>query len=421
MFISTKPYIKPLHDGFVLRSVSSFADIDQLARFNVVVHGDDSLDTMTRELIISHPHTRPEEWVLIEKGDKIIASLCLITWTWQLDGVLLKCGEMGVVGTLPDYRGQGLIRELAHYHLDLLNQGGYHLSNIQGIPYFYRQFGYEYALPLEGGWRLDLHLIPDDMPNDYTFRLATAQDIPALMRLYDTASRDLDIHAVRDEAIWDYLLGASTKTGNVSETWCVLDSHDNIAAYWRVERYGFGTGLNINESSNLSQAQAIAVLGQAKKMAIERSKPYIKIHIPQAHVLTQLARFYGGHDNGRYAWQMMIPDVPRLLTALKPAFEHRLANSPFANLTQTVIVNLYRRAFALVFQNGELTAVNSLGYYEGESNISLPPDAFTQLILGYRSREELHIIFPDVSCWGVSQFIVDILFPTMKGFIYPIY
>ncbi|HRF95611.1 MAG TPA: hypothetical protein PLZ51_10465, partial [Aggregatilineales bacterium] len=109
----------------------------------------------------------------------------------------------------------------AQHHRDLLNQGGYHLSNIQGIPYFYRQFGYEYALPLEGGWRLELHSVPDDMPNGYTFRLATTQDIPALMRLYDLAMCDLDIHAVRDEAIWGYLLGASTKTGTECETWCV--------------------------------------------------------------------------------------------------------------------------------------------------------------------------------------------------------
>ncbi|HRF95612.1 MAG TPA: hypothetical protein PLZ51_10470, partial [Aggregatilineales bacterium] len=160
---------------------------------------------------------------------------------------------------------------------------------------------------------------------------------------------------------------------------------------------------------------------QAKKMALERNKPYIKIHIPQAHVLTQLARFYGGHDNGRYAWQMMIPDVPRLLTALKPVFEKRLANSPCANLTHTFILNLYRNAFGLVFQDGKLIEVNSLGYYEGDSDMSIPPNAFTQLVLGHRNREELRAIFPDLSCGGMSAMMVDILFPRMNGFIYPIY
>ncbi|HRF95610.1 MAG TPA: hypothetical protein PLZ51_10460, partial [Aggregatilineales bacterium] len=90
MFISTKPYSKPLHDGFVLRTVSSLTDIEQLGHFNVAIHGEEGLDTLTRELIMSHPHTQPEEWFFIEKDEKIIASLCLISWTWQLDGILLK-------------------------------------------------------------------------------------------------------------------------------------------------------------------------------------------------------------------------------------------------------------------------------------------------------------------------------------------
>ncbi len=420
MFISPKPYVQPLHDGFILRSVANQDDVEKLIHFNDFIHGN-GVDTMVRELIMTHPYTTPEDWFFIEKEGKIIASLCLISWTWKLAGVSLKVGEMGVVGTLPEYRGQGLIRELAKHHLKLLNDGGYYLSNIQGIPYFYRQFGYEYALPLEGGWRLDLHLIPDDMPPQFHFRLATSPDIPALMRLYDESMCDLDIFAVRDESIWDYLLGASVHTGNGGDTWCICDEHGKIVGYCRVEHYGFGDGLNINECSNLSQSVAIALLAQFKKWAIERGKPFIKIHIPQNHILTRLTQSYGGHDNGRYAWQIMIPDVARLLKALKPVFEARIAHSSYANLTHTFILNLYRRAFALVFENGALIEVKSLGYHDGNSDLSLPPNAFTQLVMGHRNREELRKIFPDLSCGGATQLLVDILFPRMDGFIYTIY
>lgn len=420
MFITTKPYVQPLHDGFILRSVASLADVEKLAEFNAHIHGA-GVDTLTRELIVSHPYTQPEEWVFIEKDGVIIASLCLISWTWQLGGVSLKVGEMGVVGTLSEYRGQGLIRILANYHRQLLNDGGYHLSQIQGIPYFYRQFGYEYALPLEGGWRLDLHLISDDMPNGIHFRLATADDIPALMRLYDATTRDLDIHAVRDETVWRYLLADSTKTEYAGDTWCVLDSQNTIIGYWRIQHHGFGDGLNINECSQLSHEAGLASLAQIKKLALERNKPYIKIHIPQTHILTQLVGAYGGHDNGRYAWQIMIPDVARLLNTLKPVFEKRLENSPFANLTHTFIINLYRRAFGLVFEAGKLTDVTTLGYYEGNSDLCLPPDAFTQLVMGHRTRAELSAIFPDCSAWGIAQLLTDCLFPRLNGFIYTIY
>lgn len=420
MFISSNPVIKHLHNGFILRTVANQTDVENLARFNDLIHGG-GVDTMTRELINSHPHTRPEEWFFIEKDEAIISSLCLISWRWQFCGVSLKVGEMGVVGTLPDYRGQGLVRKLAEHHKNLLNNGGYHLSNIQGIPYFYRQFGYEYALPLEGGWRLDLHLIPDDMPSEFSFRLATKQDIPALMRLYETSMRDLDIYAVRDESIWGYLLGASTQTGNAGDTWCVLDADNTIIGYWRVEHYGFGDGLNINECSNLSHQAGLASLAQFKKLALERNKPYIKIHISPKHLMTRLVESFGGRDNGRYAWQIMIPDVHCLLTVLKPVFEQRLMNTPFANLTHAYILNLYRRAFALNFQNGVLADVKSLGYYEGDCDLSLPSDAFTQLVMGHRTRAELRDIFPDVRCTDVAQLMTDCLFPRMDGFIHTIY
>jgi len=420
MFITPKPYVQSLHNGFILRSVANQDDVERLIRFNDFIHGN-GVDTMVRELIMKHPHTTPEDWFFIEKEGKIISSLCLISWTWQFCGTPLKVGEMGVVGTLPDYRGQGLVRELAKHHLNLLNEGGYHLSNIQGIPYFYRQFGYEYALPLEGGWRLDLHLIPDDMPAGFTFRLANNQDMPTLMRLYDEAMCNLDISARRDELVWDYLLGASVHTGNGGDTWCICDEHNHIVGYCRVEHYGFGDGLNVNECSNLSYQAGIALIAQFKKWALERNKPFIKIHIPQNHILTRLCQSYGGRDNGRYAWQIMIPDVHRLLNALKPVFEARIANSPFATLTRTFVLNLYRRAFALVFEKGVLIEVKSLGYYEGDSDLSLPPDAFTQLVMGHRNRDELRTIFPDLSCSGATQLLVDMLFPHMNGFIYTIY
>ena len=81
------------------------------------------------------------------------------------------------------------------------------LSKIQGIPYYYRQFGYTYALPLEGGLIVNARELPSAAPR-FTFRPATATDIPQLARFYDEAAATLAIAAVRDDALWRYLLGA---------------------------------------------------------------------------------------------------------------------------------------------------------------------------------------------------------------------
>jgi hypothetical protein len=81
-------------------------------------------------------------------------------------------------------------------------------------------------MPLEGGWRVDLHSLPDapTAVAPYAFRVASIDDLPTLTRLYDGAVRDLGIHTLRDADEWRYLLGPSQHTEMVAETWLVADA-----------------------------------------------------------------------------------------------------------------------------------------------------------------------------------------------------
>ncbi|MFN2155222.1 MAG: GNAT family N-acetyltransferase, partial [Anaerolineae bacterium] len=225
MLTQTTPYYKELSNGLIMRSVADEADVQRLAAFNGDIHGP-GVAGMTRELILNHPDTRPEHWLYVEEpgGKEIVSSLCLIPWTLHYEEVSLRAGEMGIVGTREDYRHHGLVRAQAARHAELLQEGGYHLSHIQGIPYFYRQFGYEYALPLEGGWRVELDTVGETVEEEsHAVRLASSDDIPVLRRLYEQATAHLTVHSARSEGVWRYLLGPSTRTEMATETWLVLE------------------------------------------------------------------------------------------------------------------------------------------------------------------------------------------------------
>ena len=424
MLVHTSPaYRRELGSGLTVRSVADAQDVERLAAFTGTVHGSGVAD-MTRELILHHPHTRPEHWLFCEDQTtgQIVSTLCLIPWTMRYEEVTLQAGEMGIVATLPEYRRRGLIRALAARHEELLHDGGYDLSHIQGIPYFYRQFGYEYAMPLEGGWRVELHTIPD-APADAappSFRQATVDDLPALARMYDTAAGDLAIHAVRDADEWRYLLGPSTQTEMLAETWMVLDATNAPLAYLRLPRHGFGEGLIVNETSRMDADTAMAVLRQLKAWSTDRGKPYVRLSLPAAGTLVETARYLGAHDLGHYAWQIKLVDVRRLVQKLAPVLERRLASSSLAGRTQNVCLNLYREAFDLCFREGKLTAVESLGFSE-RGGIRIPPSLLAPLLLGYRSREELSRAHHDVSVSRENQHLVDVLFPRMTSFIYTVY
>jgi len=418
-------YRQELDNGLVLKTATSEEDIQRVAECHNVVFGEEEdVGEMCRRLFLYHPRTQYSDLIFVEdeKTGEVVSSLCLIPWQWRYEDVTLKAGEMGIVGTKEKYRRRGLIRAQVDYLKEKLAERGFHLSHIQGIGYFYRQFGYEYTLPLQGGYRVELHRVPElkeDEKPDFTCRLAIAADLPIMKRLYHEAAQDLGISACRDDAIWEYLLEHSPNTDTACEGWVVEDADKKVIGYFRIEKHGFSPGVNVNEVSRLSYNAALAVLRQLKKLATEREKPYIRLVLPRNCVLMQAALYHGAHDIGTYAWQIHIPDMARLLSAIGPVLERRLAESPFSGLTEEVKLNFYREAVALNFVDGKIKKVQKLDSADG--SICVPPRAAVPLVLGYRSREELGDSWPDLSMPPKEAYLIDILFPKMASHIYTTY
>ncbi len=418
-------YAKSLGNHLVLKHATA-EDAPRLSTFNALIHGDKQVGVITEALMLHHPTARPEDFIYVEDEStgEIVSSICLLPWRWRFDEIELKMGEMGIVGTLPEYRNRGLIRALVDHFKEMLAEGEYDLSQIQGIPYYYRQFGYEYALPLEGGWHLPLHQIPTAAENApvYTFRDATVGDIPLLMDFYADATRDLNISAVREADIWRYLIERKSDTANGSDTLLMFAPSGEVAGYVRIEKFGFGSGLTVCEASRFNFAHVAPLFRHLKELAVERGKnPYIRFALPPSAVLVQVAKALEAHFDGYYGWQIHIPDPARLLRTMIPLFERRIAASPFAGLTQNVGINLYRQTYELVFEQGKITTVNSTGFQPWEGMICFPPDVFTQLVVGHRTVEELREIFPDLMAWGEAFNLVSVLFPKTSAYIHTIY
>ncbi|WP_119072223.1 GNAT family N-acetyltransferase [Aggregatilinea lenta] len=424
MLSTTMPYTRDLGNNLVLKSISTPDEIERLAAFNLAIHGEPGIDAMTRALILHHPHTRPEHWLFVEDTatGETVSSIALIPWQWRFESVTLKVGEMGIVGTAEAYRNRGLIRALVERFKELLAEGEYDVSHIQGIPYYYRQFGYEYALPLLLEWRVELHDMPAEAPAapDLTVRPATPDDIPDLMRFYADMLRSTGLYTGRDEATWRYLIDITPATATAHETWLALDGAQQIIGYWRIELAGFGTGLNVAECSPLPHEFAVQALHWLKQAAVERDKAYIRLGLPGDNPLVQTARGWGAREMEHYAFQIHVPDAARLLRTLGPVFERRIACSMFAGLTRAVRVQLYRETVEIRFVNGKIEAVESVGFSEG-GDVSLPPLQLAPLALGYRTWRDLRQTYPDVSCWGQSQPLIDTLFPRAEAFITQIY
>jgi hypothetical protein len=258
---------------------------------------------------------------------------------------------------------------------------------------------------------------PTEATAGYQFRPASLDDIPAMMRMYDEAAHILDICTVRDADTWRYMMEDTQGSELEGEFWIVQNLAGKPIGYWRITLHGFGKGLIVNEVSQLSHAAAQAILLKLKSQAHERGKPDIRLNLSASSTLVNAARGWNAFDQGTYSWQIHLVDVARLMSKLTPIFERRIVSSAFAGLSKHIVINLYREAFDLHFDSGRLLAVNAIGFCN-EGELRIPPLLLAPLLLGYRSREELAHMYPDVACWGKSQYLVDILFPKLESFIF---
>jgi len=416
--------IKVIGDGLVLKTAQDEDDVERVAKFDGVVFGDEKIGEFCRSLFLNHPNTQFSDLIFVEneRTGEVVSSLCLIPWQWNYGDVKLGVAEMGIVGTLEPYRCRGLIRAQVNYFKELINKREFDISIIQGIPHFYRQFDYEYAIPLERWCQIEFHQIPDIPEMKYTCHQESASDINHLERLYNETANDLDIHTCRTPEIWKYLVEISPLTVTDSERWIVEDTNKNIAGYFSIQKHPFGNSLSVNEVSRLSYDMAMAVLKHLKQIAIERGKPNIRLNLPANDRLVRIAKYHGAHDTGGYAWQIHIPCFSRFLKKIGLVLEQRLRESPFENLTENVLITFYKEKIEMCFSDGKLTDVRSLGFSSDQrAPIRLPWRAAIPLFMGYKSRDELRESWHDMGTEPKQSLLIDHLFPKMDSYIYSIY
>ncbi len=217
----TEQLIKDLGDGLILRH-ATLADEEAYVKFNREIHGENewdekALEDWTRDLISGEsPVFATGDITIVEdtNTNEIVSTCCLISQTWSYEGIPFKVGRPELVGTLKEYRRRGLVRE----QFDTLHawsaERGELVQVITGIPFYYRQFGYEMALNLSGGrYGYEIHVpeLKEDEEEPYHFRPAEEKDVPFLMKTYERGCQRSMISSVYDEALWRYEISGKRK------------------------------------------------------------------------------------------------------------------------------------------------------------------------------------------------------------------
>ncbi|MHA1484115.1 MAG: GNAT family N-acetyltransferase [Candidatus Thorarchaeota archaeon] len=417
-----------LPGGFEFGVVKSKADIEELIKFNAVVHGDDDPEELRRQ-IDNLPNFDRELNFYIRDLDKgiIVSTASAIPSVWMYENIPLSNLELGWVGTLKEYRRKGLARALYTYFEEILQRGEYHISTIMGIPYYYRQFGYDFILPLGRKVQLRIDQIPvpkNEARKSIVFREANQDDIPNLMRLYDEHNKTMLIHAARTKGLWELQERFHREFEQEFKT-IVLERDGKVVGYFRLcvrgekKQAPRGLWLSVMESSITTFDDVLQTLQYLRGRAAEENTCRIDLMGPAVNNLCRVAQNLGGNVDIGWKYQIRIPDMTRFLEQIRPTIESRLIGTMFEGMTRELAINTYEHCYLLSFVNGKLAPVKDIGMQEVDEYRSFraPPNDFVRLVLGDYNTDELRSQNIDFIVSKELKPLVETLFPKKSSFI----
>jgi GNAT superfamily N-acetyltransferase len=437
--------------GGLLQRWSTPEDTENIAQLCGIVFRDKEdeplnvrmMESVKRHMSGDFPLMGPGDYALIEdtgkKGNPLVACTCLWRLVWEYEGIAFGVGQPEFVATHPDYRNRGLIRKLFEMVHARSEAEGHLVQAITGILYFYRQFGYEYALELEGRRVTYLSFIPkaqESTPEPYSLREATPEDIPLLMELYNRQRSGSTIWNILPERYWHYQIQEVKDPTVVGKQMCVrmiVDNEGTVQGYLMVATKRWGKSLDVyalNIAAGVSwQAMVSPLLRVLQVYGMQ--VPAVSPDIPPFHEISflfgsshplyeALGESLAPYYEAPYAWYVRVPDVLAFVRHIAPALEKRLTNSAAAFYTGEFTLDFFRGGIHLVFDKGHITHIEPwmAPVYKNTADASCPALVFLQLLFGYRSLDELRYAFPDVRVESSdAALILNALFPKKYSWV----
>jgi predicted N-acetyltransferase YhbS len=362
-----------------------------------------------------HPDCAPEfralvdatpdlDFLVAEVDGTVVSSLALIGGTIELVGTPLDYVQIEFVVTDPTYRNRGLVRSLIEVVHAAAEVSSVPLSIIWGLEYFYRQFGYSYAIVEPRRHRLvDIDI---SQPDGFECRLATPSDIVALDALQASCQRHADLVAPSSEARWLWVLQLDHHPVVVAE------EDGRIEAMARV--YVDESGVEMTETAARSVQASDAVIGFARSLG----PPGLEVVVPD--------RSGGGAHFLRGRNEMLMERGAIFVRATNPgmlfeqtmgALNERLGRSSFATWSGSLLLSMYTHGLEIVVERGAITRI---GAYSPDSapprgdEAAVPPDLVADLFLSEMGAIGLEERYPDV-VFGDQRALMQTLFPPVSA------
>ena len=438
--------IRELGNGLILRR-STPADGQKLFDFCSFIHAEDPkkpderIGAWARDLVERpHPTFGAGDYTIVEEQatGRIVSSLNLISQTWAYEGIPFKVGRPELVGTLPEFRNRGLIRlQFEEIHKWSAERGEM-VQAITGIPYYYRLFGYEMCVDLDGsrsGFEMNLPKLKEGETEPFLFRAATEADIPFMSEVNIYGSQRSLLSVVRDESAWRYDLNGRSEKSIQRLVLKIIEKTDTgePVGYIAHPLYSWGVScpvmayeLKPGVSWLDVTPSVIRHMWDVGKEVCEcegNTRSAFTFALAGSHPVYDVMRDSLPRARQPYSWYIRVPDLPAFIRHIAPVLERRLSESLIPGTSETVRISFYRSGIRLGVENGRLALVEPWqpGPKENEGEVAFPDLTFLQLVFGHRTMDEIRSARAD--CWwnnDRTRMLLGTLFPRKPSNFMPI-
>jgi hypothetical protein len=430
-----------LGDGLVLRSASA-ADIDRVAAFNEVVHDvpgqigmSAQLGMAVRSLMSGHvPRVGPGDFLVVEDTatGAVVSSLCVIRHTWRYQDVPFEIAQVEFVGTHAAFRRRGLVRR----QMDLVHErsaaDGCLVQVIDGIDWYYRQFGYDYALQASRGGLVLYPPVGASRRSELRTRPASGEDAGFLEATYRAGMERYQVSVERDRTRWLADLEGFDPANYHRPTLRVIEDGAGqpvgFCSYWtsfhnpvrQPTKLWIG-GVELASGHDWSSwgrpvLDCLQDLAATLAAGREVPPPTVNLRLGDAHPLYQLGAGRRADPREGTIWYVRV-DLPAFLRRIAPVLEERVACSQAAGRSGGLALSFYRSGVRLRFDDGRIVEVERWSPGQDEGNAWFPDLTFFQVLLGYRSMAEIEHAYPDCGAGDAdTRALLEALFPKRPSY-----
>ena len=379
-----------------------------------------------------HPTFRADRDVAVVEDTstgRIVSTLFLIPQVWTYAGVSLDVGQPELIATHPDHRRRGLVRAQFDVIHEWSRAAGHVWQFISGIPWYYRQFGYTYALDLPPRPVMWLGRTAPPPVTDLSLRPATSADVGFLAATEAGATSGTSLGPRRGPD--EFALELVRRPGGLlaCEVLVIEPSTPGASPIGYVaHQRRLGDGLVSVRAFELQPgvswlaptAAVVAHLHHWVRAHPDGDGRGVRFALPAGHpALRCAATRLGGTPPGSYGLYVRIPDVVAFVRSITPVLEARLAASPAVGWTGDLRLDFYTGGLRLRFGEGRLSSVERWtppadDDTAGRADASLAVEDFGHLLLGNRRLVDLERDTADCLLKSdAGALLLDVLFPPM--------